>query len=134
MNRQSGGSIARRNDPGLEKLGKLGFHLLQNLLAEEFSYLIPLIYNFQGEPREQTGTIGTDGQTIYYDPAYLVKALGRGQEGYQTLQRSYMQMICHCVLGHVWQKAEGENALWDAACDLTADVFRHQITNKGGTE
>lgn len=132
MNRQTSGNAAQRNDPELEKLGKLGFDLLQKLLAEDFSYLTPLIYNFQGESRKKTGALGTDGQTVYYDPAYLVKALGRGQEGYQTLKRSYMQMLCHCLLGHVWQEVEGEDALWDAACDLAADVFRRQITGEGG--
>ena len=112
----------------IERLAESGFELLQKLLCEQYGYLTPLIYGFAGKADESIGSIGTDGRTVYYNTAWLLQGLADAGK-LEQLKQAYLHMLAHCVLGHVWQTAQGDTLLWDEAFDFVAETFCRQVTD-----
>lgn len=119
-----------QSDLQSEQLAARGFELLQKLLCEQYGYLTPLICGFEGKADDMVGTIGTDGRTVYYDPAWLLRHLADVEE-LEQLKQTYLHMLAHCVLGHIWQTAKGDTRLWDEAFDFVAETLRRRIAPDG---
>lgn len=68
--------------------------------------------------RAKTGCFATDGQTLFYDPVYVLKAY---QEEPEYITRSYLHMLLHCIFSHGFQydKLDPEN--WDLAVDIAVE-------------
>ena len=59
------------------------------------------------EERGGTGCLATDGQTLFYDPVYVLKLY---RERPQYVSRVYLHMLLHCIFSHSFQydRLEGE--------------------------
>ena len=71
--------------------------------------------------------MSTDGNTAFYNPRYVVESLGKRTSGYEKMKRCYLQMIAHCLLGHIWKKPPGEDVLWECCCDVEAELLASDI-------
>lgn len=107
----------------LRKIGEKGYGLLQNLLAEELPYLALLIWAMPGKADDGETGMSTDGQTVFYNPVFLVEKLGKQRKGYTELKKCYLHMIAHCLLGHIGQTDEDADSIWDGCCDLIAELL-----------
>ena len=66
----------------------------------------------------QTLSLATDGETLYYDPAYLAERFLRGGS---AVNRDYLHVILHCMLRHLGKKRGKQGELWDLACDAAVE-------------
>lgn len=68
--------------------------------------------------RAKTGCFATDGQTLFYDPVYVLKTY---QENPKRIARSYLHVLLHCIFSHGFQydKLDPEN--WDLAADIAVE-------------
>ena len=65
-----------------------------------------------------TLTLATDGETLYYDGAYLSERYLRGRV---LVNRAYLHVILHCMLRHLAKKRGKVEALWDLSCDAAVE-------------
>ena len=71
-----------------------------------------------------TLSTATDGETLYYDPAYLAEIYLRGGMG---VNRSYLHSILHCMLRHLRKKQGKMPELWDLACDIAVESILDEL-------
>lgn len=64
------------------------------------------------------GTLGTDGELIYYQPMHILK---RYQMGDKLVSHDYLHMIMHCIFRHNFISANIQKELWDLACDIAVE-------------
>ena len=65
-----------------------------------------------------TLSIATDGETLYYDGAYLAERYLRGSA---AVNRAYLHTILHCMLRHLRKKQGKAPELWDLSCDIAVE-------------
>lgn len=65
-----------------------------------------------------TLSLATDGETLYYDGAYLAERYLRGKT---LTNRAYLHTLLHCMLRHLWKKRGKVAELWDLACDAAVE-------------
>lgn len=65
-----------------------------------------------------TLSIATDGENLYYDPAYLSERYLRGSA---AVNRAYLHTILHCMLRHLRKKQGKVPELWDLSCDIAVE-------------
>lgn len=118
------------NQEQMEELGKKGFELLRDLISAEYPYLSPLIYALNGQADWKETGMSTDGSIVFYNPRYVVSELGRKSKGYKMLKSCYLQMMAHCLLGHIWRQPLGDAELWDVCCDLSAELLVKDISGQ----
>lgn len=70
------------------------------------------------EERGGTGCLATDGQTLFYDPVYVLKLY---RERTQYVSRVYLHMLLHCIFSHSFQYDRLEGELWDLAADIAVE-------------
>ena len=113
----------------------LGIRILQNCRNELYSYFPYLDGAFAGLrycPDEKAGTIGTDGEFLYFSPAYLIRTYG---ENPRTILRGYLHILLHCLYLHPFYGetipggGKGDRGLWNLACDMWVEeiIEREQI-------
>ena len=67
---------------------------------------------------EITLSLATDGDTLYYDGAWLADRYLRSRT---LANRAYLHVLLHCMLRHLGKKRGRASSLWDLACDVTAE-------------
>ena len=60
-------------------------------------------------------TIGTDSQTIRFNPRYLLEMY---QDDSVMVNRAYLHMVLHCVFRHMFHGEDRDKELWDISCDI----------------
>ena len=65
-----------------------------------------------------TLSLATDGETLYYDGAYLAERFLRGRT---AVNRAYLHVVLHCMLRHLAKKRGREPVLWDLSCDVAVE-------------
>lgn len=68
--------------------------------------------------REQTGCLATDGETLFYDPVYVLM-LYRLEP--RAVARTYLHVLLHCIFSHDYQYDRLERELWDLAADIAVE-------------
>lgn len=71
-----------------------------------------------------TMTLATDGETLYYDGAYLAERYLRGRV---LTNRAYLHVIFHCMLRHLAKKKGKVPELWDLACDVAVESILDEL-------
>lgn len=68
--------------------------------------------------RAKTGCFATDGQSLFYDPVYVLKLY---QQDPRYVTRSYLHVLLHCIFSHgfLYDKMDPEN--WDLAADIAVE-------------
>lgn len=71
----------------------------------------PLLVRFESVPTEGSGTMGTDGTNIFYDPVFV------NELSDQHLKGVLVHEVMHVVLTHHARMQEREPRKWNMACD-----------------
>lgn len=114
---------------------ELGIRILQNCQNELYAYFPYLDGAFAGlgyRPQEETGTIGTDGEFLYFSPAFLIRTY---RENPRLVRRGYLHMLLHCLYLHpfygeaFFTEGKKEKDLRDLAWDMWVEeiIEREQI-------
>lgn len=77
--------------------------------------------------------VETDGFLIYYQPEHLMSMYKRGRV---LINRAFLHMVFHCLLGHMDTRGKRAVPYWNLACDIAIEsiidefyvknVYRHQ--------
>ena len=77
--------------------------------------------------------VATDGFLIYYQPEHLMSMYKRGRV---LINRAFLHMVFHCLLGHMDTRGKRAVPYWNLACDIAIEsiidefyvknVYRHQ--------
>ncbi len=65
-----------------------------------------------------TGCFATDGQTLFYDPVYVLKLY---QDNPTAVTRSYLHLLLHCIFSHSYQYGKLDAGSWDLAADIAVE-------------
>lgn len=72
--------------------------------------------------------LATDGQTLYYDPVYVLKTYGQNEK---LVTRSYLHVLLHCIFSHSFQYERLDTDLWDLATDIAVENVIQQLQLAG---
>lgn len=64
------------------------------------------------------GGVATDGNSLGYDPRFVLKSYTREQN---SVPRAYLHCVLHCLFRHIYQAAAMDRVLWDIACDAAVE-------------
>ena len=100
----------------IDRLGREVVTLARNTLQVNLRFLDSAIGSLRLQ--QYHGTMATDGETLYYDPVYVLK---RYKECRENPARDYLHEIFHCVFHHAFVGPEMDQGLWNLACDIAVE-------------
>lgn len=68
--------------------------------------------------RNYSGTLATDGRSLFYDPYYIVFTF---KQSPAEILKQVLHMMLHCVFHHLFVGPLLEQRSWDAACDIAVE-------------
>ncbi len=68
--------------------------------------------------RSYSGTLATDGRTLYYDPYHVVFTFRRSPA---LILKQVLHMLLHCLFHHLFMSPSQDRRCWDAACDIAVE-------------
>lgn len=71
-----------------------------------------------------TVSLATDGETLYYDGAWLAERYLRSRV---RTCRAYLHVILHCMLRHLAKKRGKVPELWDLSCDAAVESILDEL-------
>ena len=105
-----------------EKLDETGKRILEASRTELYlsmRFLGPALHSLGFVMDLSTASVGTDAAAIRFNPNYLFRLY---VEQPRMLNRTYLHMLLHCVLRHMFTAREKEDReLWDLACDIAVE-------------
>ena len=103
----------------LSAIGEEILRMSRNELYLSLPYLDSALCALAFAPSQGiTGSVATNGETLYYDGGYLAERYLRGS-GHTN--RIYLHVILHCMLRHLRKKEGRDPELWDLACDMAVE-------------
>lgn len=97
----------------------------RNELYMSFPYLDAALCALNFQPGGGvTMSLATDGETLYYDGAFLAERYLRGQV---LTNRAYLHVVLHCMLRHLAKKRGKVPELWDLACDAAVEGILDEL-------
>lgn len=82
-------------------------------------------FGFQADP--SVGTVGTDGNIIYYNPESLCSLYRRGRV---YVNRAYLHMVFHCLFCHPDTRGKRVQEYWNLACDIAMESVIDSLYKK----
>ena len=73
-----------------------------------------------------TASAATDGETLYYDSAYLGDGFLRSE---RFSPRLNLHVVLHCLFRHLKKRRGRDAALWDLACDAAVESVIDALPN-----
>lgn len=70
------------------------------------------------QEREGIMCIATDGNTLFYDPVYVLKTY---KEAPKYINRLYLHLLLHCIFSHSFQYDKLDTEIWDMAADIAVE-------------
>ena len=113
--------IFEREQEIRKRMEDAGRHILFNARNELFlhmRFLDVALSSFSYAMDEGITCVATDGNFIYYNTKYLG---GEFRAERRRINRMYLHMVLHCLLGHVFRKPQGAEEYWDLACDIAME-------------
>ena len=105
-----------------DRLSAVGLDILMAARAElgmSMPYLAEALCALTPAPGDEvTVSAATDGQTLYYNGAYLADLYLRSGK---TVNRLVLHGILHCMFRHLNKRRGRDAALWDLACDAAVE-------------
>ena len=105
-----------------EKLRQTGIHILtlsRNELYVSMRFLDIALSKLRFEMNLSTRSIGTDGQSILFNPRYLMDTYALDRV---FVNRCYMHMLIHNLFGHDFSGQGKNKDCWNLACDIAGRV------------
>lgn len=62
--------------------------------------------------------IGTDGETIFFDSAYVLNCYKKEPN---LITRTYLHLLMHCIFHHAYHYEKMQQGLWDIAADMAVE-------------
>ena len=104
-----------------DKIANLSLKIMQNCRTE-LTALFPMLNGAFSELkivfRHKSGIFGTDGKSIYIDPAVLIE---RFKNDPKIVKRGYIHMVLHCMYLHIFREKREPAAVWNLSCDMAAE-------------
>ncbi|MGN0426087.1 MAG: VWA-like domain-containing protein [Acetatifactor sp.] len=72
--------------------------------------------------------LATDGQTLYYDPVYVLKTYEQNEK---LVTRAYLHVLLHCIFSHSFQYERLDTERWDLAADIAVENVIQQLQLAG---
>lgn len=104
--------IKKSKDLAKEILSFSRDHLLVSL-----RFLHMALYQFQNVQLIDDNTMGSNGETLFYDYKYVLKTYRQEKE---ALARTYLHMVFHWIFYHPFKEAV-EDDLWNLATDIAVE-------------
>lgn len=101
----------------LERVGEELLFAARNELYLNLPYLDAALCALRFAPGD-TLSLATDGETLYYYPAYLADRYLRSPA---LVNRAYLHVVLHCMLRHLGKRRGKIAELWDVACDAAVE-------------
>ncbi|HWQ75563.1 MAG TPA: VWA-like domain-containing protein [Syntrophomonas sp.] len=78
-------------------------------------------------------TLATDGQFVYYNPLFILKAY---QANPRRINRLYLHLCMHCIFQHPFIEDPQRKELWDLACDMAVEgaILELALPSVAGSE
>lgn len=73
---------------------------------------------FKLKPVASDIPLATDGVSLYYHPAWLLKHY---QEEPNKIARDYMHVMLHCIFSHPFINSAVDHRLWNLSCDIAVE-------------
>lgn len=99
---------------GQELLGKRILQNCRNELYLDFPYLAGAFASLEYEADSRIATIGTDGEKIYFNPAFLLKEYTKAPA---AVRRGYLHILLHCLYLHIFMMPDKRTDEWNRECD-----------------
>ena len=90
----------------------------RNELYLSMRYMDLAFSAFQYEQNNGNGYVGTDGETIYYHPLFLMDLYEKDRF---LVNRLYLHMVLHCLFRHLWKREGRDKRYWNLACDIVIE-------------
>ena len=102
-----------------DKIARELLHMSKNKLLVNLRFLDMALSRLVPTPDpEHTTSCATDGEMFIYDPKHIL-AMFRVEE--DTVTRSYLHMVFHCVFKHMFVNTLVDQQLWNIACDIAVE-------------
>ena len=110
---------------GFADIGREILFAARNELYLNLPYLDVALCALAFQPGgEMTLSLATDGETLYYDGAWLSDRYLRSRV---LTNRAYLHVILHCMLRHLGKKQGKAPELWDLACDAAVESILDEL-------
>ncbi len=100
----------------IDNLAAEVMRLAANTLQVNLRFLDSAIVSLKLQQYE--GTMAVDGETIFYDPVYVLRKYRLSRE---NPARDYLHEIFHCVFHHGFVGHEIDQEMWNLACDIAVE-------------
>jgi len=121
----------------LEKI-EIGQDILKNARNELYiamRFLDVALSSLKPIPDENAVTMGTDGEGLYFQNTWLLKAFMAGRI---TVNRLYLHQVLHCLFCHIWNCKDRVKEIWNLAADIAVeavidDLYYPSVYRRPGT-
>lgn len=99
----------------------------RNELYVSMRFMYIALSSLRPEPALGTGTLGTDGETLYFEPDWLIQAFLNRKT---LVNRLYLHELLHCLFCHVWNGKNRNLRLWNLSADIAAESVIDDLYQK----
>ena len=99
----------------------------RNELYASMRFMDVALASLVPEPSFQTGTLGTDGACLYFDPDWLIRTFMNRKV---LINRLYLHELLHCLFCHVWNGRKRNSRLWNLASDIAVEAIIDDLYQK----
>ncbi|MEE0781494.1 MAG: VWA-like domain-containing protein [Sellimonas sp.] len=111
-------TISEEQAARMNALGKEILRTARNELYLKMRYLDVALSSLRFQMDGEIGSIGTDGQGLYFHPGWLG---GAYREDRKNVNRAYLHIVLHCLFGHLYLRGKRDPLFWDLACNIAVE-------------
>ena len=119
--------MAQTFSPDTSALYQKIWNLTRDQLSIKYPFFRSFLWNFSFQESHETGTVGTDGSTIYFCPSFVIKLF---QNEPDALEELLLHILYHCLFLHLVLEmpsdVQSDTQLWKQACDLAVYRLIHK--------
>lgn len=112
-----------------EKL-EIGLDILKNARNELYvamRFLDVALSSLRPALDTQTGTLGTDGENLYFAPDWLLSTFLNRRV---LINRLYLHEVLHCLFCHIWNGTKRDAGLWNLSADIAVEAIIDELYQK----
>ncbi len=112
---------AAKQSDALNQVNQLARKILsfsRDTLLVNLRFLDAAIHQLKLQQLDEVDTLATDGQYLLYAPWYILNTYKQQKE---SIGRSYLHMIFHCLFQHLFVNKLVHQGCWDLACDIAVE-------------
>lgn len=102
----------------MEALAKEILQLSRDQIVVNLQFLDAALVKLKWKTFFGMDAMATDGQTLYYDPAFVLK---KYKEEPNYITRTYLHLLLHCIFFHSFHYQKLQKEYWDMAADMAIE-------------